>query len=177
VVATTGAIPRAPKGYAAAILLDANALLARPELRASEKAFAAWRECVMAVTNRATGGQVVIVGDDSTPAVQALIRHDPTGFAQSELKLREQVALTPAVRMAALTGPQSAIDSVVAALQLPADAILRGPIPVNEEFRLFVCVPRAEGAQMATKLRQINAARSAKHEAKVNVRIDPVGLL
>ncbi len=41
VIATPGAEPTADEGYAAAVLLDAWALLARPSLRAAEEALGA----------------------------------------------------------------------------------------------------------------------------------------
>ena len=42
VIATPGAEPPAPDGYAAAVLLDGWALLGRPSLRASEEALRRW---------------------------------------------------------------------------------------------------------------------------------------
>ena len=88
VVATAGAAPIADGGYSAAILLDGTAMLSRPELSATQETFAKWSECVSLVR---AAGDVVVVADSEHPAVQALIRHDPAGFAQRELELRTQV--------------------------------------------------------------------------------------
>jgi len=172
VVATPGAMPRASKGYAGAIVLDGNGMLSRPDLRAAEDTFAKWSEVVAQVRS---GGEVIVVADADQPAVQALVRHDPLGFATRELEVRREVALPPAVRLAVLTGAQTDIDDLVAIAQLPKDTAQRGPVPVGDgQLRLLLSVDLAHGLELSRALKDATAIRSSRHKgAPVNVKVDP----
>ncbi|MEJ6494192.1 MAG: primosome assembly protein PriA [Actinomycetes bacterium] len=175
VVATAGAAPIATGGYAAAILLDGTAMLSRPDLSATQETFAKWSECVSLV--RATG-DVVVVADSEHPSVQALIRHDPAGFAQRELAERTQVSLPPAVRLAALTGEPADVEEAIAILALAPEIMQRGPVPGKDtQVRMLLSCDRRLGLQLSAQLKAMTAARSAKHKGgSVNVRIDPQNL-
>ena len=81
VVATAGAEPVADGGYAAVVLLDTwlTAGARRPACRRGGR-------CAAGSTRSALvrpGGRVVAVGDPAHPALQALVRWDPAGFARS----------------------------------------------------------------------------------------------
>jgi primosomal protein N' (replication factor Y) len=175
VVATAGAAPIAQGGYAAAILLDGNSMLARPELSATQETFAKWNECASLVR---PDGEVIVVADSEHPAVQALIRHDPAGFAQRELEQRVQVSLPPAVRLAALTGDQVDVDEALLMLNLSPENLVRGPVPGREnQVRMLISCDRKLGTELAAQLKAMTAGRSAKHKgSSVNVRIDPINL-
>ena len=131
VVATPGAEPRAEGGYAAAVLLDGWALLGRPSLRAAEEALRRWLNAAALVRPGASGGAVTVVAEAGLPAVQALIRWDPVTHADRELAEREALRFPPAVRMAALSGPERAVAGLLAAAVLPPEADVLGPIPVD----------------------------------------------
>ena len=62
VVATAGAEPVADGGYAAVVLLDTSALLAREGLRAEEEALRRWMNAAALARPAQHGGEVVIVG-------------------------------------------------------------------------------------------------------------------
>ena len=81
VVATPGAEPVAEGGYAAVVLLDTWLALGLADLRAEEEALRRWCNAVGLVR---PGGRAVVVGDPAHPAVQALVRWDPAGFAARE---------------------------------------------------------------------------------------------
>jgi primosomal protein N' (replication factor Y) len=172
VVATPGAAPIAQGGYSALILLDAMAMLNRQDIDAVQDTYAKWAQCVSLVKPT---GEVVVVAQSEHPAVQALIRHDPLGLAEREYKLRQEVSLPPAVRLAALTGTQADLDDYLAFCQLPAEVSRRGPVPTNEgQMRLLLSVPKKFGSQLSIALKQATAIRSARKKgASVNVRIDP----
>ena len=129
VVATPGAEPVAAGGYAAALLLDGWALLGRPSLRAGEETLRKWLNAAALVR---PAENVIVHADAGLPAVQALIRWDPAGFAERELDEREQLAFPPAVRMAAVSGPAAAVEELLGACGLPAAAEVLGPIPATE---------------------------------------------
>ena len=179
IVATSGAAPIPPDGYAAALLLDGNAMLSRPDLRATEQTFAHWMESVSLVRPRARNGEVLVVADPEHIAVQALIKNDAHGLADRECALRREVSLPPAVRLAVLTGVAGDIDELIELAQLPEGAVVRGPVPVDaEKVRFLLSVKREDAVAMAEGLRHAAAIRSAKRQGKpVNVRIDPIGVL
>ena len=174
IVATPGAAPIAESGYQAAVLLDGNSMLARPDLRASEDTFAKWMECASLVRAE---GEIVVVADAAHPAVQGLIRHDPLGFATRELSERAAVALAPAVRLAVLTGTQADIDDLMALTELPAQVQTRGPVPTPTGVRLLLSIDRAHGLDLACALKDASAVRSARKRGEpVNIRFDPYDL-
>ena len=72
----------------AALLLDGDSLLARPDLRAAEEALRRWRSAAALVRPAAEGGVVVVVADPAASAVQALVRGDPAGHAERDLAER-----------------------------------------------------------------------------------------
>mgnify|MGYP000087104721 CR=1 FL=1 len=172
IVATAGAAPTTPNGYAAALLLDGHAMLSRPELTTTEETFAKWMECVSLVR---PGGEVVVVADPEHHAVQALIRHDPAGFAQRELEQRQQVQLPPAVRLVSLTGTLADIDDLLQIVDLPEGVTQRGPVPTGEgSVRMLLSIARAQGVTLAQAVKVATVIRSAKHKGQpVNVRVDP----
>src|SRR3984957_7374935 len=108
VIATPGAEPLGR--YAAALLLDGWALLGRPRLRAGEEALRRWLAAAALVS---AGGTVLVHADAALPAVQALIRWDPAGFAARELAYRAELGFPPAVRMAAVTGEPAAVATLL----------------------------------------------------------------
>jgi primosomal protein N' (replication factor Y) len=196
VVATPGAEPRAEGGYAAAVLLDGWMLLGRASLRAAEEALRRWMNAAALVRPGPEGGAVVLVADSGLPAVQALIRWDPVTHAERELAERTALRFPPAVRMAALTGPASAVRAVLAAAVLPDGADVLGPVPDGddsgpasaapgeaaapdeEQVRALIRVPRSGGLALAAALRAAQAVRSARKDAGVvRLQLDPAELI
>jgi primosomal protein N' (replication factor Y) len=168
VVATPGAEPLGR--YGAALLLDAAALLARPDLRAAEEALRRWMAAAAMVEPTAEGGRVVVVADASLAAVQALIRWDPAGHARAELAARTELGFPPAVRMAAVDGAPETLDGLEDVVDLPPGAELLGPVslpagrtePGRERERLLIRVPRSQGRALAAALAALQAGRSAR---------------
>ncbi|MGH3719355.1 MAG: primosome assembly protein PriA [Pseudonocardiaceae bacterium] len=177
VVATPGAEPLAL--YGAALLLDASALLARPDLRAAEEALRRWMAAAAMVEPAADGGRVVVVAESSLAAVQALVRWDPAGHARAELAARAELGFPPAARMAALDGAPATLTAAGDALDLPSGAALLGPVPApgepeGERERLLVRVPRSQGGALASALAALQAGRSArKLPDPLRVQLDP----
>jgi primosomal protein N' (replication factor Y) len=188
VLATSGVEPAAPPpGYAAAVLLDADVMLERPDLRAAEEALRRWRAAAALVRSAAEGGLVVVCADAGMAAVQALVRGDPAGHAERELSERTELGLPPAVAAASLTGPAAAVSAVQALLQLPEGTEVLGPVPVGAEHRVprrtpdeepavrvVLRVARDQGAELVVALRVAAAVRSARHDpGPVRVQVDP----
>ena len=132
VIATPGAEPVAENGYAAALLLDAWALLDRPTLDASEEALRRWMAAGALTRGAADGGVVVLCGapmHTTLPVVEALVRWDPAWFAARELAERVELSLPPAVRMAQLVGPRAAVQQAVELAGLGPEVERLGPLP------------------------------------------------
>ena len=102
----SGAEPVAAEGYAAALLLDGDAMLERESLRAAEETVRRWFGAAGLVRGAADGGVVVVTAGESA-AVAALVRWDAAGFAEREYALRRELSLPPAVRVpAAVSTPE-----------------------------------------------------------------------
>ena len=205
VIATPGAEPPAPGGYAAAVLLDGWALLGRPSLRAAEEALRRWMNASALVRPGPAGGKVVIIAEPEVLAVQALIRWDAATHADRELAERAQLHFPPTVRMAALTGPADAVAGLLGTVSLPAGCEVLGPVDVPaavpapagptaagataavpapgadqdlRAVRYLVRAPSAAGTALAMALRSGLADRSARKEAgTVRLQLDPAELI
>ncbi|RYE85609.1 MAG: primosome assembly protein PriA, partial [Myxococcales bacterium] len=114
VVATPGAEPAVEGGYAAVILLDTWLFLARADLRAAEEAVRRWSNAAAMV---ARGGRVLLVGTPDHPALQALVRWDPAGFAEREIAERQSAHLPPASRVATVTGEPELVEGALESIQ------------------------------------------------------------
>jgi primosomal protein N' (replication factor Y) len=198
VVATVGAEPVAPNGYAAALLLDGNSLLRRENLRAGEDTVRRWFNAASLVKPASQGGLVVITADD-TAATGALLRWDAAGFASRELALRKELQLPPAVRVASVTGSRADVahfsDVLEANAELDSIARLRkaGPAPVqlsgslqasggaaegDAEVRTLYFIPYAVAAETTRAMRAVKVASAAKRTSgPVQLRLDGVDVL
>jgi primosomal protein N' (replication factor Y) len=192
VIATPGAEPVAPEGYAGALLLDGWALLGRPSLRAAEEALRRWMNAAALVR---PAGPVVVLAEASLPAVQALIRWDPVNFSERELAERTELGFPPAVRMASVTGAPDAVADFVGSVGLPDQAEVLGPVPADSfparssghprqaaeprdpaepQERALIRIGRGEGLALARALHAAQATRSARKDgAAVRVQLDP----
>ena len=174
VVATPGAEPVAAEGYAAVVLLDTWLLLSRIDLRAGEEALRRWVNAAALVR---PGGRVVAVGDAAHPALQALVRWDPAGFAARETTERQDAHLPPASRLATISGEPGAVDDALTLLSAPDSAEVLGPVEVGEdESRVVVRVPRAQGAELSRALGELQRLRSARKLDAVRIQVDPQSL-
>ncbi|MDO9400742.1 MAG: primosomal protein N' [Polaromonas sp.] len=181
VVATPGAEPHADGGYAAALLMDTWLLLARPDLRTAEESVRRWLNASALVRPAGEGGRVVLVGDPADPAIQAVVRADPVGFARRELADRQVAHFPPAVRLASIEAP---LDELLPLLDRPwpQPCELLGPVALPEQrgedagSRLVVRVPRHRGPALAAALRELQAGRSLRKEPTLRVRVDPQSL-
>ncbi|WP_182113948.1 primosomal protein N' [Actinotalea sp. JY-7876] len=193
VVATPGAEPRAAGGYAAALLLDAAVVTARPGLDAAVDALRTWTAAAALVRPAAAGGRVLLVGDGAPRPTQALVRWDPGHLAERELAERSELALPPAVHMIALDGPREAVERLLGRLALPAGSQVLGPLAVDgapapaqdvldpellRPVRALVRSPWSVAAEATTAVAAAVAARSARREpGSVRVVVEPLEVL
>jgi primosomal protein N' (replication factor Y) len=178
VVATQGAEPNARYGYAAAVMLDADRILNRPELRSAEEALRRWLKIATQVR---VNGKFLVVGDANHAAIQALIRCDPVGFASRELRERTQAHLPPAWAVAEVLGEPNSVRNFAGLMQLPQSGEALGPVNVGQEERLIVRVPGSEINALSNAMRQAAAAVSAQNKSAlytltINSAHFPLGL-
>ncbi|MFV0462333.1 MAG: primosomal protein N' [Nostocoides sp.] len=200
VIATPGAEPLAEGGYAAALLLDAWALLERPALDAGEEALRRWAAACALVRPSTKGGRVLLVGataEESFGPVQALLTWRPSALAERELAAREEVGLPPARRVAVLEGDRNAVASALGTVVLPPGClVLRPQAPVDGRDEqadrdealwagasghgsstAVVMAAREVGEQFEQAWRAVRAVRSARKEpGKLTIRLDPAHL-
>jgi primosomal protein N' (replication factor Y) len=174
VVATPGAEPVAAEGYAAVVLLDTWLALSRPDLRTDEEALRRW---LGAAGLAGPAARVVAVGDPSYPALQALVRWDPAGFARREAAARTEAHLPPASRLATISGEPGAVDDALTLLDRPPGTEVLGPVDLGDgESRLVVRAPRAHAAALSRALGQVQRVRAARKLDPVRIQVDPVTL-
>jgi primosomal protein N' (replication factor Y) (superfamily II helicase) len=175
VIATPGAEPVADDGYGAVLLLDAWALLSRPDLRAGEEALRRWTAAAALARPAGRGGRVVVVADRGVRQVQALVRWDQAWAAERELAERRDLRFPPAVRTASVTGPPGAVAEVQGALPaLTADVEVLGPVAAADDHeRLLLRAPRNRSRELTTALRTVAATRSARKADPVRIEVDP----
>ena len=179
VVATPGAEPVASGGYAAAVLLDGQRLLARPGLRAAEEALRRWLGAAALVRSGLDGGVVVVVADAGMPPVQALVRWDPGGSASRELADRVALGFPPAVRAVEVSGHGADVADLLRLIDLPAGGEVLGPVPTSEDGheQALIRAPRGSSAALSAAVKAGQAVRAARRSGgAVRVRVDPVDL-
>jgi len=189
VIATPGAEPLADGGYAACLLLDAWALLDRPELDASVEALRRWTAAAALTRPGPEGGVAVLAGtptERTLPAVEALVRWDPVWLAQRELAERTELGLPPTVRMASLVGSRRAVDAALHELDPPVTADRLGPLPVtcandtpgghSPVVQVLLRIPLDRSAALASALVALRATRSARKDPEpLTIRMDAIG--
>ncbi len=177
VVATPGAEPAAPTGYAGVLILDGEVTLARAELRAAEEAVRRWTNAAALARGPRDGGSVLIVGPPQHPAVQALVRADPVGFAERELADRADAGLTPAVKLVRLVGQPEALRDFLDNDDWAGVDIL-GPTEVGpDRWAALLRVPMAQARDLTARVKSAAAIRSARKErGLLGIHVDPEAL-
>ena len=190
VVATPGAEPAIPGGYAAVIILDGQRLASRDTLRATEQAVNLWSN---AVSLMAPNGRCVGVGL-ATEVGKRFALWDQRGLASAELANRRELRFPPHCRMASVAGPRDLIDTVVANLSQfsdkPNSVEVLGPLLQGESgpalpepiWRYLIRYEYSVGETLAKELkarvlianagnRSINA-KSGRASRAVKLRMD-----
>jgi primosomal protein N' (replication factor Y) len=106
--------------------------------------------------------------------VQALVRWDLPGFAARETAERVAAHLPPASRLATISGAPGAVDDAVTLLDAPPGAEVLGPVASgDEESRVVVRVPRAQGSALSRSLGDLQRLRSSRKLEAVRIQVDP----
>jgi primosomal protein N' (replication factor Y) len=178
VLATPGSAPPAVGGYSAAVLLDAELMLGRPDLRAGEEALRRWLAVTALVRPAAEGGTVMLVADAGIREVQALLRLDPVGYAERELADRAAAGFPPALKLLTIEGGPDAVTAALAKVDLPDRVQVLGPFEVPSDgpevlARATLRCALADAAELVARVRVMLSVRAAKKEPPIRVRVDP----
>ena len=179
VVATPGAEPAPPGGFAAAVLLDADAMLGRAAFDADVEAVRRWRNAIALVRTAEHGGEVLVVGTSTLPAIRDLVAHRSDVFLERVIADRRATDLPPFTRVAEIVGDRAACLAFVEQTELPDTAELLGPVDLEGpdargRARAVVRIDPRRAKELAEALRAGVAARSArKAPGSLRVRLDP----
>lgn len=179
VVATRGAEPVTPGGYAVVLLLDGAAMLQRDSLGALEESIQAWEHAISFVSD---DGLCYVTDLEGAPAM-ALAAGNWTALLRHELTQRGALKLPPTVRIASLSGPSGDVDAIRTTLtELSPTIDALGPVPTGDgNVMAVVRFPYALGERVTGELvawRQRLASgprRNATERVKIVVD-DPLAL-
>lgn len=183
VIATPGAEPWPVGGYAAALLMDADALAGRASFDADVEALRRWRNAVAMVRPHADGGQVLVLGTATLPPIQDLVARRSLRFLTHVLDDRAVLGLPPARRIAEVAGDRAGCRDLLERLEAPPGTEVFGPVEVEEDpegarVRAVLRVPPEAAPHLADALRAAVVSRSAhKAPGSARVRMDPPAVL
>ena len=179
VVATPGAEP-APRGrYSALLLLDADAMLGRAAFDADVEAVRRWRGAISLIRTAEEGGEVLVVGTSTLPAIRDLVAHRSALFLDRVLEDRRELDLPPFRRVAEVVGEREACRGFLETTELPDGTEVLGPVDLEgpdqaDRSRAVLRLPPERSRELAAALRAGVAARSArKARGSLRVRMDP----
>jgi primosomal protein N' (replication factor Y) len=167
VIATAGAEPFVVGGYQAVVILDAQATLARQNLRASEEAVRLWSN---AVSKLAIDGEAVLVGVAGSLA-QKFCLWQQVEIAAEELTSRRELLLPPALRLGSIAGSHAMLVELATSLSASALVTVFGPAPQAKgsdpsEWRLIIKYNYSDTLEVA-KLLKGEAIRLSRGKAAV----------
>ena len=155
-------------------VVDADALIRRPDYRAAESAYHAFAELAEWAGPAVAGGRLVIqCSEPGHHAVQAVVRADHDYFVARELELRRELGYPPWAELVKVTASGDAAATTIAEAAAKARAAggrVLGPIAVRsggEEVQ-EVLVKAADAGVVAEALRDV-LARVAPGALRVDV--------
>ncbi|MDV3295210.1 MAG: primosomal protein N' [Brachybacterium paraconglomeratum] len=179
VVATPGAEPVPPGRYSACLLLDADAMLGRAAFDADVEAVRRWRGAISLVRTAEEGGEVLVVGTSTLPAIRDLVAHRSALFLDRVLEDRRELDLPPFRRVAEVVGEREACRGFLETTELPDGTEVLGPVDLEGpdqagRARAVLRIEPRRSRELAAALRSGVAARSArKDRGSLRVRLDP----
>ena len=171
VVATPGAVPAIEGGYAAAVVIGAEAP-ASGGLGAEVRAVRWWLAVGALVRSRRDGGRVYLVGDLPDAARRALETWDPLTAAQDALAERTSLELPPARRSIHITGPKHAI-TLALSVSVEGERLERHSEVILSETRegalLLVTRRAAQSIIDALRARQVELSKDGDEGFRMRV--------
>ena len=147
VVATPGAEPKTPGGYAAIVVVDGESVARADRLDAGMVALRRW---MAAFTLARPQAPVLVLGDVPSDVQRALVMWDPVTYAAQTLRAREELAFYPAAWVVAVDGDSRAVSEVVSKTEaFAAAAEPGGDQPLELTVMGTVDIPEDQPAEEA----------------------------
>ncbi len=181
VLATPGAQPLIPGGYAAVVILDAIRFFSHTDINGQERA----RELIFETASLIhETGRVLLVLDEVHPIVAAVARWNVAPLLKRELGEREELALPPKVAsvvlvMEALIAPQiaSGLKKALNEGRIPSTTRIYGPtILPKSQAKIVMHVSHEQRPQLGKVLHELQRKRSVSKKELLTLRIDPYSL-
>jgi primosomal protein N' (replication factor Y) (superfamily II helicase) len=156
-------------------VLDGDALIRRPDFRASENAYQAFATMAEWAGPAASGGRLVLqCSDPGHHSVQAVIRASYDYFLERELELRKELAYPPfseLVRVWATPQNEEAVRAAAAVASRAGGRVL-GPVATRRggQARLDLLVKCPDAQIVADELRGLMAAGKSGFSVDVDPR-------
>jgi primosomal protein N' (replication factor Y) len=139
------------------VILDADQLLRRDTLRATEDAVRAWANAIALLSPK---GRALLVGLTGKLATDfALWNH--AAIANRELDSRSELELPPAVRVATITADSTRLEQCAEALAHIESVEVFGPSTRNGDLRLLIKFSYRAGQEVSEKLRVLALSQTA----------------
>lgn len=172
VVATPGAVPAIPGGYAAAVVIGAEAP-ASGGLGAEMRAVRWWLSVAALARPRGDGGRVYLVGTLPDAARRALETWDPLSAAQDAFAERTELSLPPARRSIQIVGDRPAI-TLALSVSVEGERLERhreaNVAPTKDGALLLVTRRSAQSIIDALRQRQVELSKDG--DAGFRMRVD-----
>jgi primosomal protein N' (replication factor Y) len=153
-------------------VLDADAMIRRPDLRAAERGFHDLSELARWAGPASAGGRLLIqTGEPNHPAIQAVVRGEPRFFLEREIEARRDPPYPPFTELLRVSGPSAAVQAAAVRAR-EEGAMVLGPVAargMDPEEREFLAKARDSGA-LAASLRPLFASSEG---AGLRIDADP----
>ena len=171
VIATFGSEPHITEGYRAVVLLDGDALSARPFLRSEENLLFRW-STIIASSPKASA--IFVSLPQQHRISQTLLSGSPQRFMREELANRKALELPPFSRAIVIQGSESALSTLSDRLgnEFPTGIISAS---INRGV-LFLKVSHEGAPALLSALRALQHYRSARGDQLLNIEVDPYDL-
>jgi primosomal protein N' (replication factor Y) (superfamily II helicase) len=158
-------------------VLDADALIRRPDFRAAERSYQALAEMAEWAGPASAGGRMVVESaEPSHPAVQAIARADYRFWLDRELEERRELGYPPFSELVKVTTRGDDGDRAIAAAADACGSVgarVLGPITVTTHSGRVrqILVKHSSALEVADELRVL--AAGARGENRLQIDVDP----
>jgi len=181
VLATPGAQPDIPGGYAAVVILDGMRFFSHTDINGQERARELIFETASLIQEK---GRVLLVLDEVHPIVPALARWNVAPLLKRELAERDELQLPPYVASAvlvmdAVTAPQilSGLKKALAEGRIPSSTRIYGPTVLpNSQAKIVLHVSHDQWPELGRVLHELQRKRSISKKDLLTLRINPYSL-
>lgn len=181
VLATPGAQPEIPGGYAAVVILDGMRFFSHTDINGQERARELIFETASLIQEK---GRVLLVLDEVHPIVAALARWNVAPLLKRELAERDELQLPPYVASAvlvmdALTSPQilSGLKKALAEGRIPSSTRIYGPTVLpKSQAKIVLHVSHDQWPELGRVLHELQRKRSISKKDLLTLRINPYSL-